>query len=605
MAPPLDLRKTSGAIVHAKACHIRNMAECSRRYGSEKKTKVVRGTVVEALCNSSGQRASWSVTADYEFGGVKQSGSALTSAQCTPESLLLPTDHFLLRLRSWKSLLQLRVAKRMVAADCPSVRLTATTSQTFRPLSATGMANYFSIRRGVWARDRPWGNLPIGLLFDDFPIPQLDAMLRITNKKLFEQKRRLTTAGELLKFFGMLILITRFEFGNRSTLWSTTRPGKYVPAPSLGSAGMSRDRFDMLWRCIRFSDQPDARPSSMSSEQYRWRLVDDFVERFNAHRVSNFSPSDRICVDESMSKCACGRSKIMMRLKLVKTAEGEDAMTTLDSDGVPHGALVLRQLVQPWKRSQRVVCADSYFASVFATEYLRSISLRFIGVVKTATRRYPMKALAAIELQNRGDRKGLVCLDEETFPSCWLLCGWTATGAQPECMEFDIPQPRAAEVYYAVCGAIDQHNRCRQDDLQLERKLGTMDWSMRVNCSIFGMCVVDSWLAYSGCKGDGLRNLRTRQRTLDESDAVAVTNRMPQSGVGAHLTPTKRRRKDRAGEVLAGRPQGRCKVCKTGKTTLECSICREENPDDAERWLCTTRFGSACFPKHLAEEHNL
>ena len=91
-------------------------------------------------------------------------------------------------------------------------------------------------------------------------------------------------------------------------------------------------------------------------------------------------------------------------------------MTSLDSDGVPHVAVVLRQLVEPWKRSARVFCADSYFASVFATEYLRSIGFRFIGVVKTATRRYPMKAPADIELQKRRDRHGLDFLDEEKFP---------------------------------------------------------------------------------------------------------------------------------------------------------------------------------------------
>ena len=107
-----------------------------------------------------------------------------------------------------------------------------------------------------------------------FPRPQLDAMLRLTNLKLYQRKRRLTTAGELLKFLGMLILISRFEFGNCSIFWSSTKPGKYVPAPSLGSAGMSRDRFDMLWRCVLFSDQPDVRPSNMWSEQYRWGLVD-------------------------------------------------------------------------------------------------------------------------------------------------------------------------------------------------------------------------------------------------------------------------------------------------------------------------------------------
>lgn len=117
-----------------------------------------------------------------------------------------------------------------------------------------------------------------------------------------------------------------------------------------------------------------------------------------------------------MQNSACGRSKIMLRFKLVETAEGEDAMTTLDSDGVRHGALVLRQPVEPRKRSARVVCSDSYFASVFVTEYLRSISLRFIGVRKTGTRRYSMKALAAIQLQKRGGRNGVVCLDEEKFP---------------------------------------------------------------------------------------------------------------------------------------------------------------------------------------------
>ena len=100
-------------------------------------------------------------------------------------------------------------------------------------------------------------------------------------------------------------------------------------------------------------------------------------------------------------------------------------------------------------------------------------------------------------------------------------------------------------------------------------------------------------------------NRRARQRTLDERGAVPASDRMPQSGVGAQLTLTKIYRKDKAGEVVGGTRQGRYRVCKTGKTPLECSISREENPDDGERWICTTKFGSACFPKHLAEKNNL
>jgi hypothetical protein len=71
--------------------------------------------------------------------------------------------------------------------------------------------------------------------------------------------------------------------------------------------------------------------------------------------------------------------------------------------------------------------------------------------------------------------------------------------AEPERVNLQIPQPEAAELYYSVCGMIDWHNRCRQDDLQLEKKLGTLDWSMRVNTTLLGMCIVDTSYAYSQC----------------------------------------------------------------------------------------------------------
>ena len=57
--------------------------------------------------------------------------------------------------------------------------------------------------------------------------------------------------------------------------------------------------------------------------------------------------------------------------------------------------------------SDRVVYAYSYFASVGAEEELKRIGLWFIGVIKTATRRYLQNALSRIELQQRGYFKGL------------------------------------------------------------------------------------------------------------------------------------------------------------------------------------------------------
>jgi hypothetical protein len=40
----------------------------------------------------------------------------------------------------------------------------------------------------------------------------------------------------------------------------------------------------------------------MSSERYRWRLIDAFVRRLNEHRLQTFSPTNVVGVDEAMSK---------------------------------------------------------------------------------------------------------------------------------------------------------------------------------------------------------------------------------------------------------------------------------------------------------------
>jgi hypothetical protein len=53
---------------------------------------------------------------------------------------------------------------------------------------------------------------------------------------------------------------------------------------------------------MRFSAQPMERPDHLSSEEYGWLLVSDFVRFFNEHRAIQFFPSERICVDESMSQ---------------------------------------------------------------------------------------------------------------------------------------------------------------------------------------------------------------------------------------------------------------------------------------------------------------
>ena len=212
-----------------------------------------------------------------------------------------------------------------------------------------------------------------------FPPEQLKLIVRLTNINLTNNNKQLLTTGELLKFFGVVLLMTKYEFTARASLWSRTPLEKYEQAPNFGKTGLSRDRFDILFRNIRFSEQPNQRPEEWNSEKYRWTLVDDFITNYNQHRASNFTPSEMLCVDESMIRwygtggswinaglpnnvaidrkpengcevqnCACGATGVMLQLRLVKTVEEENANLVEEDGGLLHGIVVLKDLVRPW-----------------------------------------------------------------------------------------------------------------------------------------------------------------------------------------------------------------------------------------------------------------
>ena len=178
----------------------------------------------------------------------------------------------------------------------------------------------------------------------------------------------------------------------------------------------------------------------MSHKRHCWQLVDDFVQNFNNHRSNNFKPGTKICVDESISRwygqggdwinkglpmyvavdrkpengfkiqsASCADSGIMIQLKIVKTTAKEERGEV--EDGINHGTKVLADLVKPWAHTSRIVCADSYFSSKQSSDYLQKMGLRFIGVVKTATKGYPMGYLSKIELHQRGEHHGVVSYD--------------------------------------------------------------------------------------------------------------------------------------------------------------------------------------------------
>ena len=98
------------------------------------------------------------------------------------------------------------------------------------------------------------------------------------NIKLNLKHKREINRPEFYKLLSIIILIKRFEFTTRASLWSRSPTRKYIPAPNLGmTTGMSRMRFDELWSALRWSEQPKERPEGMPHADYRWMLIDNMV----------------------------------------------------------------------------------------------------------------------------------------------------------------------------------------------------------------------------------------------------------------------------------------------------------------------------------------
>ena len=327
----------------------------------------------------------------------------------------------------------------------------------------------------------------------------------------------------------------------------------------------------------------------------------------------------------------------------------------VENDDFLHGCNVLAELCAPWSNTDRVVVADSYFASVQAALRLKAMGLRFIGTVKTATRGFPMHYLQRVVLPGgKGDCKALLCTDEDSGTSLlayvWAdrdrryfiaTCSSVAPGRQirrkrwrqrdptpnadPEMELVLINQPMAGEIYYSACGKIDEHNRVRQEYVDLEKKLKTMEWDRRANQTLFGMCVVDAYKAKIGCQGVTVtgargfvedlaselidndldkRTLRKRRQEVVANEAALTGQSIPELDTSRHLTaptPTKKRKAKNPNH----RAQGRCMVCKTGLTVHVCRACQcfKTSRNDKQYWICN-KPGKVCMGKHLLQAHS-
>lgn len=75
---------------------------------------------------------------------------------------------------------------------------------------------------------------------------------------------------------------------------------------------------------------------------------------------------------------------------------------------------------------------------------------------------------------------------------------WQQTLCGAQKVTLTIPVPLLASNYFASCDTVDQHNRSRQDTLNIEKKFEVKSWDTRVNATLLGVLVVDAFKLYAG-----------------------------------------------------------------------------------------------------------
>ena len=357
------------------------------------------------------------------------------------------------------------------------------------------------------------------------------------------------TPHEFIKFIGIMIAMTRAPQRERADYWSESTEGLFPPLAFGRRFGMGKHRFNAIMGALTLHP-PEADPAD------KWREVRSFVNAINARRKETFNPGAVICVDESSSKwcglgdwygpglphitkCArkpwnlamefkdgcCAQSQVIISLEIV---EGKDvrAQEFMDIGGMKKGTAMLMRLTKNWHNTGRKVVADSYFASVYSSIFLRKAGLFFTGLVKNSSTFYPKKYLQQVEMGARGDTKTYLAVKDgvQMIAHVWndpgkvgkprksivSTCGTTSAGApalrqrkrQTEDGTWEdwmrsVPRSKLVEHYFTWAGAIDRHNRQRMDGLRIEHTLEFRRWWLRCNTSFIGVIVVDAVNAYN------------------------------------------------------------------------------------------------------------
>jgi hypothetical protein len=441
--------------------------------------------------------------------------------------------------------------------------------QNVDPAQGRYQSGGFRIRSwGGDGRDAHEKRLAYEYFMKSFPRGLMPDILRETNSSVVEVGRAVTSKGEIIKVWGMRLSMILDKLSVEQAFCTTVEEGSAkVPANYHLRYGMSKDRFQLLERHLHYS--PDV-PDDV------WCQVRALVDAFNAHRADELIPGEFLCVDECMSmwlglegkystegcpavtkiqrkprgvgvelkSCADGESGVMLRLELM---EGKKAMSTKEHADLGAGCGHILRLTKPWRGTGRTVVTDSAFASVLIAVWSFFYGFFFMGIVKTATRRFPKKYLVdwfeeseKHDPKPEGWRGSHMCLYTEAklsdyipppllpagnaesvrlFALCWAdrrykniisTRGTTLPGTMSRRPRHRIVQdehgvqstqkyykevkrPEMVEMLFKPFPTVDIHDHFRQGTLAIEEEWRTHVWWKRPCSTVHGIIYVDAY----------------------------------------------------------------------------------------------------------------
>ena len=135
------------------------------------------------------------------------------------------------------------------------------------------------------------------------------------------------------------------------------------------------------------------------------------------------------------------------------------------------------------------------------------------------------------------------------------------------------------------------------------------------------MCIVDTRLAFHGCRGgtscpttqrefcedlaeqlidNSYDELGRRNRGVGTASPARAPTNDHSSDVDTHLNPKKRKKRKEEGFATKYTMQGWCMECNLPGTTQVCSDCTENTSNTkTDNFLCSTRKGKQCFKAHI------